>query len=129
MKKVLILFMLICLTTFSAKYESAAKEATILTKLALSEKEKQLLTTEEAISLEKGKIDLRVLNGEAIIGGIYRDIEGYHYVILMIWNKDKFHVSEKYTAYKFAKEDFDCLYPIDAITIKRKEFNKLEYVK
>lgn len=129
MKKILVLFMFIYLSALGAKYEEAAKEATIITKLALSEKEKQLLTTEEAISIEKGKIDLRVLNGEAIIGGIYRDINGYHYVILMIWNKDKFHVSEKYTAYKFEKDDPDCLYPIEALTLNRKEFNKLEYIE
>lgn len=129
MKKILVLFMLIYLSALGAKYEAAAKEATIITKLALSEKEKQLITTEEAISIEKGKINLRVLNSEAIIGGIYKDPEGYYYVILMIWNKDKFHVSEKYTAYKFAKDDPDCLYPINAITIKRKDFYKLEYVK
>lgn len=120
MKKILILFILLCTVTFSEKYEKVAKEATILTKLELSEKEKQLL--------EKGKIDLKVLKSEAIIGGIYKDPEGYYYVILMIWNKDRFHISEKYTAYKFAKDDPDCLYPIDAITIKRKDFYKLEYV-
>lgn len=127
MKKVLILFMLICLTTFSAKYESAAKEATILTKLALSEKENQLMTADEIIDIEKGKIDLKLLKGEAIIGGIYRGIDGYYYVILMIWNKNKFH--EKYTVYKFDKDDSDCLYPIEALTLNRKEFNKLEYVE